>query len=1256
MSQIRRIYVEKKNSFDGAAQNILRDLAEVLDIPSLTGVRRLIRYDIDGLTDDEYHSVLNTVLSEPPVDMIYEEDFPLSADENAIALAYLPGQYDQRADSAAQCIQLTTLKAKPALVTAEIIVLRGELSETEISRIKKYLINPVDSQETTFTKPDALDTEAIIPADVAVLEGFITLGLPELQELWQQMRLAMDFQDLLFCRDYFRDTERRNPTVTEIKMLDTYWSDHCRHTTFNTLVTDVEIEDAPLTAPVKESFNSFMEAFHAYYPDRGDDISLMNLATMSMKQLRAEGLLADLEESGEINACSIIRDVLVDGQKEKWLVMFKNETHNHPTEIEPFGGAATCLGGAIRDPLSGRAFVYQAMRVTGCGDPNRPVQETPAGKLPQRKITTEAAHGYSSYGNQIGLATGQVSEIYHPGYVAKRMEVGAVIGAVPQKNVIREEPAPGDIILLVGGRTGRDGIGGATGSSRGHTEESIHTAGAEVQKGNAPEERKLQRLFRSPHVCRLIRKCNDFGAGGISVAIGELAEGLEIILDKVPKKYEGLDGTELALSESQERMAAVVKPQDVDAFIRLASAENLEATSVACVTGSKRLKMTWRGKTIVDIARSFIDTNGVRQRASVRVPAPDNNKNFFLNTPCPNEDSLLEKIWLATLSDLNHCGQRGLSERFDSTVGAGTVLLPFGGKHQLTPVEAMAAKIPTLSGNTLTCSLMSHGFNPWLSSWSPFHGAVYAIIEAAAKIVACGGDFSTIRFSLQEYFEKPGNNPERWGKPFSALLGAYHALIKLQIPAIGGKDSMSGSFGELDVPPTLIAFAATTMDVRNTISPEFEKPGDTVIYLEMPWDEHFMPDFNWIHNVYPIITRKIKEGAILAARSVRSGGLAAAISEMTFGNKTGFRFNPDFPAASLFTPAYGSLILEVAPNQDLTAWSQELPFRILGQTLDTPVIHFNTLELPLDRLIAAWEETLEGIFPTQTPERGIVKEVSGYSRRSQNRPALKIAKPRVLITAFPGTNCEYDTHMAFERAGAEVETFVFRNLSPSHIAESIATLRQKIDNCQIIAIPGGFSSGDEPDGSGKFITAVFRNPHVAEIMEELLKRRDGLMIGICNGFQALVKLGLLPFGEIRAMTEKSPTLTFNRIGRHVSHIVHTRVASVLSPWFIHMDVGDIHSVAVSHGEGRFIADEDMLRKLITNGQIATQYVDHDGVPTMEFPYNPNGSVYAVEGLTSPDGRILGKMAHMERMSTYTYKNIPGNKVMKIFQSGVDYFS
>ncbi len=1258
---IKRIYVEKKKPFDIEAEHLFYDLKENLGVKHLTGLRLLNRYDISGITDDEYAAARTTIFSEPPVDMVYDEKITIGEDEIVIAIEYLPGQYDQRADSAAQCIQIITLKKRPIISAARVFILEGTISKEELLRIKNYLINPVDSKEAVLTKPGKLLLDFEVPQEVEILKGFTNLSADGLEEFRKSHGLAMSLDDLQFCQEYFREQERRDPFVTEIKVLDTYWSDHCRHTTFQTRIKNVEFEDSPFTLPIKKAFEKYLNAYKTLYPQKAQDtdICLMNIAQMSMKELRKKGQAQDMEISAEVNACSIIREVTVNGKKEEWLVMFKNETHNHPTEIEPFGGAATCLGGAIRDPLSGRAYVYQAMRVTGSGNPHRKIQDTLPGKLPQRKITTEAAHGYSSYGNQIGVPTGMVSELYHDGYIAKRMEVGAVIGAVPRKHVIREEPVPGDVILLVGGRTGRDGIGGATGSSKTHTEDSIYTAGAEVQKGNPPEERKLQRLFRDPDACRLIKRSNDFGAGGVSVAIGELAGGLEIFLDKVPKKYEGLDGTELAISESQERMAVVISPGNVEKFKSLAKEENLEAAEIAYVTPGDRLKMYWRDTAVVDISREFINTHGIRQETEIKVSAPDETNHFFNRLPEAVKPSLktgdIKLAWLENLKDLNIGSQRGLVERFDSTVGGGTVLMPFGGKYQFTPTEAMAAKIPALSGDTTTATLMSYGFNPAISTWSPFHGAVYAVVEAVTRIVAAGGNYQTVRTSLQEYFEKLRKDKTRWGKPFSALLGAYHALTELGIPAIGGKDSMSGSFEDLDVPPTLIAFAVDTVDVNHVISPEFKKPGSVIVYIKLERDEFELPQFDLLKRNCSCISQLIRQGKVLSAQTVRNGGIAAAVSKVAFGNKIGLHLTASIDAIALFTPDYGSFLLEIDGAEGIDALFKGIEYQVLGHTLKESVIRFQDMEIGIDEALSVWETPLEAIFPTRAKETGPEPYSIFTAKRNPRRPTVKIARPRVLIPVFPGTNCEYETQAASERAGAIVETLVFRNLTPSDLDESLGALKKKIHNSQIMVIPGGFSAGDEPDGAGKFIAAVYRNPHIKDAIMSLLNERDGLMLGICNGFQAFVKLGLIPFGEIRDLEEASPTLTYNRIGRHVSRMVRTRIVSVLSPWFIHHEPGDIHIIPVSHGEGRFIASDELIKQLLEKGQVATQYVDMEGKPTMDVNFNPNGSMNAVEGVTSPDGRILGKMGHTERMSFNTAINIPGDKNQKLFQSGVDYF-
>ncbi|HOP99242.1 MAG TPA: phosphoribosylformylglycinamidine synthase [Acetivibrio clariflavus] len=1255
-SVVRRVFVEKKKGFDVEAKSLYRDLKYNLGIGALENVRIINRYDIEGLSEEEFEKSKRTIFSEPPVDEVFDEKIDIAENSRVVAIEYLPGQYDQRADSAAQCVQILTHGERPNVKVAKLIVLDGEISDSEFERIKGYLINPIESQEASMDKPESLDVEVNMPEDVKVLTGFIDKSQEELKSFMDEMGLAMSLEDLKFCQLYFRHTEKRDPTYTEIKVIDTYWSDHCRHTTFLTNIAKVEIEDGMFSTPIKNAYDSYIKSRQFVYEDKPKDVCLMDIATIAMKELRKKGYLNDLDESDEINACSIVVnvDVDVDGRNEEWLVMFKNETHNHPTEIEPFGGAATCLGGAIRDPLSGRAYVYQAMRVTGSGDPRRSIQDTLPGKLPQRKITTGAAAGYSSYGNQIGLATGQVAEIYDEDYVAKRMEIGAVIGAAPKKNVVRSRPEPGDVIILLGGRTGRDGCGGATGSSKEHTEESLFTCGAEVQKGNPPTERKIQRLFRNPSVSTMIKKCNDFGAGGVSVAIGELADGLSINLDLIPKKYEGLDGTELAISESQERMAVVVAKEDVNRFVKAAREENLEATTVAVVTAEPRLTMSWRGKTIVSISRDFLNTNGVKQYSDVFVTAPSENSYFKI---AGNADSSkdLEQIWEDRLKDLNICSQKGLVERFDASIGAGTVLMPFGGKYQLSPTEGMAAKIPVLDGDTNTGTLMTYGYNPSIAKWSPFHGAVFAIVESVAKIVAMGGDYKSIRLTLQEYFEKLGKDPKRWGKPFSALLGAYYAQMKLGIPAIGGKDSMSGTFKDMNVPPTLVSFAVNVVDVRNVVSTEFKKTDSNVVLLRLKRDEYELPDFEVLDKNYTRINELIKKGKVLAAQSIRSGGLAEAISKMSFGNMIGFAFKGNIPVNRLFAPEYGSILLEIDKNEDLDKLFEGIDYELMGNTQAKATLDVNGVSMSIKNLIEKWEEPLESIFPTKTePVEGSPKQY-GYEIRNTARPKVSYAKPRIFIPVFPGTNCEYDTAKAFERAGGKPEVFVIKNLTPAEIDKSIDSMAKLIDNSQIIMIPGGFSGGDEPDGSGKFIATAFRNPKVKDAVMRLLKERDGLILGICNGFQALIKLGLVPYGEIRDLTEESPTLTFNTIGRHVSCMVNTRISSVLSPWFNNVKVGDIHTIAVSHGEGRFVASQELLKTLERNGQIATQYVDLDGNASYDIRFNPNGSIEAIEGITSPDGRVLGKMGHSERIGNNVVKNVPGEKDQKLFEAGVNYF-
>ncbi len=1256
--QVKRVYVEKRPGFDTEARSLLNEFRHNLGIGGLTAVRVINRYDVAGLSGEEYERSKKTIFAEPNADYVYDEQFPAERADRMFAMEYLPGQYDQRADSAAQCVQLLTQKERPAVATAKVIVLKGTVSDDDFARIKAYCINPVEAREASLLKPETLDMRAETPPDVPVLTGFVAKDTAALAALREELGLAMSAEDLAFCQGYFRDTEKRDPTLTEVRVLDTYWSDHCRHTTFMTAIERAEIADGRFAAPVKAAYDEYLAARAAIYGDAGKPLCLMDIATIAMKEAKRQGLLDDLEESAEINAASIVVPVDIDGRTEEWLVMFKNETHNHPTEIEPFGGAATCLGGAIRDPLSGRSYVYFALRVTGSGDPRTPIADTLPGKLPQRKITIAAATGYSSYGNQIGLATGQVAEVYDEGFVAKRLEIGAVIGAAPRANVVRKEPEPGDVVLLVGGRTGRDGCGGATGSSKEHTEESLASCGAEVQKGNPPTERKIQRLFRHPAVSRMIKRCNDFGAGGVSVAIGELTDGLAIDLDAVPKKYEGLDGTELAISESQERMAVVVAAGDQAAFEEYACAENVEVTAVATVTGDRRLVMRWRGQAVVDISRDFLATSGVRQTTSVSVAAPAPEKNFFAATPAAVRGKTdLKEAWLANLADLNVASQKGLVERFDSSIGAATVVMPFGGARQSTPAEGAVAKLPVLEGETTTGTIMTYGYNPLIGKWSPFHGAVYAVVEAVARLVALGGDWRKARLTLQEYFEKLGRDPVRWGKPFSALLGAYRAQKELGVPAIGGKDSMSGTFMDMDVPPTLVAFALCPADVSLAVSQEFKAAGSKVVLIPAPRGEDELPDFAVLKSNFAKIHELIADGLVLASHTVRAGGVAAAVSKMAFGNHIGFAFAADIDKNALFAPDYGSVILELPDYADLEETLAGVAWRELGRTQAVPVIGVAGTEIALDEAFAAWEKPLEDIFPTRTQEcRATEPPTASYGRRSGVRPAASVARPRVLIPVFPGTNCEYDSARAFAKAGAAVETLVFRNLTAADIEESVAALVREIGRSQIIMLPGGFSAGDEPDGSAKFIATVFRNPRVREATTAFLERRDGLMLGICNGFQALIKLGLLPYGRIvDELGEADPTLTFNEIGRHVACLVRTRVASVLSPWLAAAAVGDVHTVAVSHGEGRFVAPPAVVDQLIAGGQIATQYVDLTGRPSNDIRFNPNGSLAAVEGITSPDGRIFGKMAHSERTGPYVAVNVPGDKEQGIFVSGVKYF-
>ena len=1235
---VYRIYVEKKPPYAVEARAVASDLKTSLRLDKLEDVRILNRYDAQGISEADFALATPTVFSEPAVDVTSDALPALSPKERCFAVEFLPGQFDQRADSCGQCIQLLTQGERPTVRFAKVFIIKGQLTDAEFARLKAYLINPVESREASLDTFDTLDVTYPTPEPVPVLEGFLSLDAAGLAAFVADYGLAMDEDDIAFCQNYFR-SEGRAPTLTEIRMIDTYWSDHCRHTTFLTTIDKVTIE----TDYINDTYKQYLIDREALYAGRRDKpITLMDLATIAAKRLKADGLLPDLDESEEINACSVKIKVDVDGRDEDWLLMFKNETHNHPTEIEPFGGAATCLGGAIRDPLSGRSYVYQAMRVTGAANPLVPVEDTINGKLPQRKITVGAASGYSSYGNQIGLATGHVSEIYHPGYAAKRMEIGAVIGAAPAENVVRERPVPGDVVILLGGKTGRDGCGGATGSSKSHTLESLESCGAEVQKGNPPEERKIQRLFRKPEVTRLIKRCNDFGAGGVSVAIGELADGLSINLDAVPKKYEGLDGTELAISESQERMAVVVTKENAARFMEEAGKENLEATLVAVVTHEPRLRMTWNGSTIVDLSRDFLNSNGAEKHTDVVIGAPK------LNTESENSYTDTAEDWISMLDDLNICSQKGLVERFDSTIGAGTVLMPFGGAYQLTPSQAMAAKLPAPDGDTTTCSLMGWGFNPHLSEQSPYHGAIAAVIESIARVIAAGGSREHCWLTFQEYFERTQNNPARWGKPMAALLGAYKAQLELGCAAIGGKDSMSGTFENLDVPPTLVSFAVSTAKTDTVVSTEFKAAGSTVILLRPAVGVDMLPDFASVRAVFDQAEAILKAGRAKAVWAVSAGGIAEGLVKMAFGNRIGFNFAEQLSDAELFTPVYGSFIIELSGE----AAPGEM---VLGHTSERYELGCKTFRLGLETPQSVWERRLEPVFPCNISVES--KPVQAYAFEAERRvaPAVKAARPHVLIPVFPGTNCEYDSARAFERAGAQADVLVIRNLTAAQTEESALALERHINEAQIVMLPGGFSGGDEPDGSGKFITALFRNPRVSEAVHRLLRERDGLMLGVCNGFQALIKLGLVPYGEIVPMRDDSPTLTFNTIGRHQSKMVTTRIASNKSPWLAGASVGDLHTVPISHGEGRFVATAQEIAALAANGQIATQYVDLSGKPTMDIRFNPNSSMDAVEGITSADGRVLGKMAHSERAGAGIGKNVPGDKEQHIFENGVRYF-
>ena len=1250
MGSVRRIYVEKKQPYAVHAKELKEEVKRYLGIKSITNVRVLIRYDVENLSEATYKQALGTVFSEPPVDNCYENEFEKADGSFVFSVEYLPGQFDQRADSAEQCVKLLNEKENPVIRSATTYIFEGEIAKQDEDRIKEYCINPVDSREALENIPDTLVQEFDEPADVAVFDGFRDMSEDELKKLYESLNLAMTFKDFLHIQDYFKSEENRDPSVTEIRVLDTYWSDHCRHTTFQTELKNVKFEDGYYNAPIEASYEMYEDARKELFKDRPDKyVSLMDIALMGMRKLKADGKLDDMEESDEINACSIVVPVEIDGKTEEWLIFFKNETHNHPTEIEPFGGAATCLGGAIRDPLSGRGYVYQAMRVTGAADPTVSMKDTLSGKLPQRKIVTGAAKGYSSYGNQIGLATGLVNEIYHPNYVAKRMEIGAVMGAAPRRNVIRENSDPGDIIILLGGRTGRDGIGGATGSSKAHTTKSIDVCGAEVQKGNAPTERKIQRLFRREEVSSIIKKCNDFGAGGVSVAIGELADGLRVNLDKVPKKYAGLDGTELAISESQERMAVVVDSKDVDKMLKFAEEENLEAVAVAEVTKEPRLVLSWRDKVIVDLSRAFLDTNGAHQETDVVVTMPDEKANYFEEKKDTKD---IKKAWLDTLSDLNVCSQKGLVEMFDSSIGAASVYMPYGGKYQLTPTQSMVAKLPMSEGKCDTVTMMSYGLDPYLASWSPYHGSVYAVISSVAKIVAAGGDYSKIRFTFQEYFRRLGEDPKRWGEPMAALLGAYDAQIKLGLPSIGGKDSMSGSFNDIDVPPTLCSFAVDIAKAGDIVSPELKKAGNILVKFDIEKDKYSLPVYEQLMSLYSKITDMIKSKIIVSAYAVGFGGICEAVSKMAFGNGFGVKVEESLDSDELFAKDYGSIIAEVSAD-DLDKISAE--YKKIAVVTDDAEFVYGDTKISMKEALENWTGRLESVFPTRSDVEQTKLEDKLFDAKTVYTAKNKVARPKVFIPVFPGTNCEYDTTKAFELAGADVETVVFKNMTESQIVESVNAFEKAIRDSQILMFSGGFSAGDEPDGSAKFIASIFRNPKIMDAVHELLQKRDGLALGICNGFQALIKLGLVPFGEIKPQTADAPTLTTNSIGRHISKSVYTKVVTNKSPWLMKAELGGVYAIPASHGEGRFVAPKNVIDDLFANGQVATRYVDLNGVPTMDEDYNPNGSYAAIEGITSPDGRVLGKMAHSERIGDSVAINIVGNQNQHIFESGVSYF-
>ena len=1264
MSNVRRVYVEKKPSFAVKAKELKHEISSYLGIQTVTNVRELIRYDVENISDDVFEKACHTVFAEPPVDDLYLEKFEAADGAHVFSVEFLPGQFDQRADSAVQCVQFLDENAQPIIRSATTYVIEGDITEEEFEAIKNHCINPVDSRETGLQKPETLVTEFKDPEDVKIFDGFRDMEEAPLKELYSSLNLAMTFKDFLHIQNYFKNEEKRDPSMTEIRVLDTYWSDHCRHTTFSTELTQVKFDEGDYKTPIVDTYNRYLSDREVLYKGRDDKfVCLMDLALMAMKKLKSEGKLQDQEESDEINACSIVVPVDVNGKEEEWLINFKNETHNHPTEIEPFGGAATCLGGAIRDPLSGRTYVYQAMRVTGAADPTVSVKETLKGKLPQKKLVRGAAHGYSSYGNQIGLATGYVKEIYHPNYVAKRMEIGAVMGAAPRRAVIRENSDPGDIIILLGGRTGRDGIGGATGSSKVHTEASIEVCGAEVQKGNAPTERKIQRMFRREEVSYIIKKCNDFGAGGVAVAIGELAPGLQIDLDKVPKKYAGLDGTEIAISESQERMAVVVAPEDVEKFLGFANEENLEAVPVAVVTKEPRLVLSWRGKEVVNISRAFLDTNGAHQETTVEVEIPNKEGNLFEERP---DVADVREKWLSTLADLNVCSQKGLVEMFDSSIGAGSVLMPYGGKNQLTETQAMVAKVPVQNGTTNTVTMMSYGFDPYLSSWSPYHGAAYAVTESVARIVAAGGDYKKIRFTFQEYFRRMTEDPKRWSQPFAALLGAYAAQMGFGLPSIGGKDSMSGTFNDIDVPPTLVSFAVDVAKLQDVITPELKKAGNKLVWLRAPKDQYDLPDYAAIMDQYEKLHNDMQAGKVVSAYALDRHGIAAAVSKMAFGNAMGVKIEHSLDPRDFFAPGFGDLVLEV-PAEKIGQLS--ITYTVIGEVTADGKFSYGNAEITLDEAYKAWTGTLEKVFKTTSGEENdgpvamAVKtadpeatyENGVYNTKNIYVCKHKVAKPRVFIPVFPGTNCEYDSTRAFERAGAEVDVKVFKNLSAEDIRDSVEIFEKSIDQAQMIMFPGGFSAGDEPDGSAKFFATAFQNAKIKEAVMKLLNERDGLALGICNGFQALIKLGLVPYGEICGQKEDSPTLTYNTIGRHISKMVYTKVVSNKSPWLQKATLGGVYCNPASHGEGRFVANDEWLAKLLANGQVATQYVNPNGELDQSEESNINGSTYNIEGITSPDGRVLGKMAHSERRDNGVAINIYGQQDIQIFESGVEYF-